>query len=354
MTDFYQSLARAWERRAPWLLLLLPLEWLFRAAVALRRCAYRWGVAQCYRAPVPVVVVGNIALGGTGKTPMIISLVHALEREGIRVGVVSRGYGRQGVDLQMVTADSDVTRVGDEPLLIVRRTGCACAVAPSRVDAVKALVERCNVQIVLSDDGLQHYALARDLEIVLYDAQTGFGSGHCLPVGPLREPLSRLRQADIVLAKVAAPAPDSLYLEHGECVNLVTGQRANPSRGFFTGTVYAYAGIAHPEAFFDALATLGIDAHGRAFRDHHAFSAQDFHDVENSTVIMTEKDAVKCTAFATPNMWYLQVNAQVPEAVYAAIRTLLTVPQSLRGDSRTARICGRSDDPATDPNNERG
>ena len=323
MAGFHQLLINAWHARSPWLWLLLPVEWLFRVAVWLRRRAYRLGILKSYRPPVPVVVVGNIGVGGSGKTPVVVALAQALSDAGTAVGIVSRGYGRSSTGLQIVSIDSDAEVVGDEPLLIVRRTGCRCAVSESRVIAVQALIMQYNVQIILSDDGLQHYALERDLEILVYDATQAFGNGRCLPVGPLREPLSRLREADIVLAKTTESSPESVVISSGRLVNLVTGECADSLAGARDLQIFAYAGIAHPESFFQTLRERGCNIIERRFRDHHRFSAADFADIGDNTVIMTEKDAVKCTAFATADMWYLQIDAELPDYVLDAVSALL-------------------------------
>ena len=195
-----EALVRAWYDGAWWLWLLRPPEALFRLLAASRRHLYRSGLLPVYRAPVPVVVVGNITVGGTGKTPVVIALVESLQRRDIRVGVVSRGHGGRPTGSPCwVDAGSDAGQCGDEPLLIHRRTGCPCVVAPRRADAVRSLLARAAVDIVISDDGLQHYALARDLEIAVVDDQRGIGNGFCLPAGPLREPVQRLKTVDYVL-----------------------------------------------------------------------------------------------------------------------------------------------------------
>lgn len=328
------TLQDAWYRGAPWLCVLVPLEWLYRAVIVLRRGLYRVGLLPIYRAPVPVAVVGNLTVGGSGKTPVVIALAEALTERGVRVGVVSRGYGRQSLDASTlwVGRDSEASTVGDEPLLIVRRTGLPCAVAADRGAAIRCLLQREPLDIVIADDGLQHYAMARDLEIVLYDKRRGFGNGRCLPAGPLREPLSRLRHADVVLGRDAVAMPSTARGNRGTgevayhalaLVNVHTGETRSLDGHGIAGSVYAVAGLSSPDGFFQSVADLGFSIDPRTFPDHHLFVPADFTPLQDKPVIMTEKDAVKCAQISHPDCWYLQLRAQVPESVIASVAALV-------------------------------
>jgi len=324
MASWSVMLARAWYEDAWWLNLLRPVEWLYRGATALRRACYRRGVLATFRTQTPVVVVGNITVGGTGKTPIVIALVEALHRHGIRAGVVCRGYGASGANVPRIVEDiSSAAYCGDEALLIHLRTRCPCVAAPSRVAAVRTLLRDFAVDIVICDDGLQHYALERDMEIVMYDAQRGFGNGRCLPAGPLREPPRRLAGADFVLARGSTSAPDGVRYRLDGLVNLSTGEWREASPRELGAAVYAVAGIGQPDTFFDSLAELGFTPQTLVFPDHHRYRARDFAALVGKPILMTEKDAVKCRTLVGENAWYLRVSAILPEAVIAALVSLV-------------------------------
>lgn len=313
----------AWYEGAPWLWLLWPLEWAFRTATFARRYAFRRGLRRSYRAPVPLVVIGNITLGGTGKTEVVIALVEELRERGIVAGVVSRGYGAAASPHpRRVGPDSTAADCGDEALLIQRRTGCPCVVAGSRAAAVQALLHQASVDIVLSDDGLQHYTLGRDLEVVLYDVRAAFGNGHCLPAGPLREPLSRLARVDFVLSRGAAgDDADVLYVPEA-LVHLQRGERVDFTPRALGREVHAVAGLGRPALFIDMLQRAGFSVTPRLFPDHHRYCAADFAGLHDRPVIMTEKDAVKCAGLAGDNAWFLQVRAQLPARLVDAVAQL--------------------------------
>jgi tetraacyldisaccharide 4'-kinase len=317
------ALVAAWYRGAWWLLLLRPLECLFRLLVALRRWLYGSGLLSVYRAPVPVVVVGNITVGGTGKTPVVIALVEALQARGVTVGVVSRGYGaRRMAGSYLVDACSRAQDCGDEALLIHRRTGCPCAVSPSRPEAARALLAAAPVQLILSDDGLQHYALARDMEIAVLDAARGAGNGLCLPAGPLREPLSRLQGVDRVLYRGSDDPDNGVRYRAVALVNVASGEQRPVAPDRPGESVHAMAGIGQPDQFFASLAALGFQVQPHPFGDHHDYSAADFRGMADKPIIMTEKDAVKCRTLAGANAWYLQIEAQLPPALAEAVAAL--------------------------------
>ena len=321
------ALVRAWYAGTAWLWLLRPLEMLYRLVILVRRWSFRAGLRAVYRAPVPVVVVGNITVGGTGKTPVVIALVEALQARGLRPGVVSRGYGAAtgAVYPHRVGADSSAADCGDEPLLIYQRTGAPCVVAPDRPAAVRALLAAEPIDLVLCDDGLQHYALARDFEIALLDSQRLLGNGFCLPAGPLREPAGRLREVDWVLHRGGSdPDTGTRYASDGLLPLLPNTVALPPAPG---AAVHALAGIGQPAQFFASLEAMGYQVTGHGFADHHAFVADDFAGLGDQPVIMTEKDAVKCRALAWPgatgaNLWYLKISARLPAALEERVAAL--------------------------------
>ena len=302
---------------------LRPLSGLYGAAVSARRAAFRRGWLRARRAAVPVVVVGNLTVGGTGKTPLTIWLAMRLAQRGLAVGVVSRGYGRDSGQVRVLGPDDSWREVGDEPLLLHRRTRCPTAVARDRVAAATALIER-GARVILADDGLQHLRLARDLEIVVVDGSRGFGNGSLLPAGPLREPLARLRTVDAIVLNgapgheslrggAALPgSPFSMRLDPGPARRLLSGEtRALES---FRGRVHAVAAIGHPERFFRELAARGLDPIRHPFPDHHPLGAAELDFGDDLPVLMTEKDAAKCTGFADPRLWCVPVEARFSEA----------------------------------------
>ncbi len=321
------SLVEAWYRGAWWLWLLRPLEWIFRALSSARRWAYRSGLWQTYNASRPVVVVGNITVGGTGKTPIVIALVESLQRAGLHPGVVSRGYGAERSDFPYrVGPDSLASDCGDEPLLIFRRTGCPCVVDPDRSAAVARLLDDEAIDIVISDDGLQHYALARDLEIAVIDAAAGLGNGFCLPAGPLREAPSRLGDVDFILYRGSADAASGVSYTASALVNINSGESRAFSPDSLGAAVLALAGIGQPEQFFDMLIRQGFTPQTHSYPDHHCFTREDLAAFSSRPVIMTEKDAVKCLGLVGDNAWYLRIDAQLPAPLLSAVKTLARRP----------------------------
>lgn len=309
---------RIWSGKSPLYLLLLPLAWLYGLVSGAIRLCYRLGLKKSWRAPVPVVVVGNLTAGGNGKTPVVIWLVEQLQQRGIRVGVVSRGYGGKAEHYPLLLDDNTTTfQAGDEPVLIYLRTGAAVAVAPRRSEAVQMLVEKAQPQLIITDDGLQHYALARDKEIVVVDGIRRFGNGWWLPAGPMRERTGRLASVDAVITNggEAQPGEISMTLQPNDAVNLLTGER----RPVHTlENVVAMAGIGHPPRFFATLQQCGLTPMKTvSLADHQALSENDVVKLvqPGQTLLMTEKDAVKCRAFATghDNWWFLPVNAHLAQ-----------------------------------------
>lgn len=323
-----QALTRAWHGQGPrWartlLLGLVPLSLLFGALVALRRRLYRLGLLKVTRLPVPVVVVGNLSVGGAGKTPLVLALVDWLRRAGYRPGLISRGYGGAAREPMPVAADSDPALVGDEPVLLARRAACPVWVGRARGEAGRRLLARHpEVDVLLADDGLQHLALARDMEIVVVDGRRGFGNARLLPAGPLREPLARLAEADAVVVNGGGmsglPVPTfAMALRGSEFVNLADPARVVDAAHFAGRKLHALAGIGDPARFFERLRELGLHIETHAFADHHPYAAA---DLPAGTLLMTEKDAVKCAAFARPDDWFLSVDAEVE----AGLNTLLS------------------------------
>ena len=313
-------LLRAWYTGHPLLTLLRPLECLYRRVVNGKRARFMAGQGDIYRAPVPVVVVGNITVGGTGKTPLILWLIAHCQRKGLRVGVVSRGYGaRPGQFPWRVTVDQPAAEAGDEPLLIVQRTGVPLMIDPDRSRAVKTLLATEPLDVILSDDGLQHYRLARDLELVLIDNARGLGNGRCLPAGPLREPAERLSSVDAVLYNGAQTDPAlgfAFQLQPTALINVRTGERQALDYFPPEQALHAVAGIGNPQRFFKTLETLHWRPIAHAFADHAPYSAEVLNFKPDLPLVMTEKDAVKCRDFAAPNWWYLAVDA-VPSEAFA-------------------------------------
>ncbi len=314
-------LQRQWfdqRRLTPALWLFLPLAWLFALLSAINR-----RLARPNRLPVPVIVVGNIIVGGAGKTPLTLWLAEALVSRGWRPGIVSRGYGRTGDDLRSVTADAQAAEVGDEPLLLARRSGVPVWVGRRRAAAGAALLAaHPDVNVLLCDDGLQHYGLARDVELVVFDRR-GAGNGWRLPVGPLRESLSRLATVDAVigndLSETAFPVPVprfAMTLRPGRLHRL-----GNPAetcsvddlRG--RGKCHALAGIGHPERFFRTLESLGLSIEPHPFPDHHRYTAADLAFAGDGVLLMTEKDAVKCAGLTAGETWVLPVEAELSPAL---------------------------------------
>lgn len=300
---------------------LWPLAWLFRAAVAARRWLYRVGVLRAQRVAVPVVVVGNLTVGGTGKTPVAGWLARALALRGHRVGVVLRGYGGSASGaVQVVTPASDPREVGDEAVLHALSGPHVVVAGADRVAAAQCAVAE-GAEIVVCDDGLQHLRLARDYEIAVVDARRGLGNGQLLPAGPLREPAGRLESVDAVVftqrgapvepaCRVRWPFTVSARLAVGDAVNLSTGERR--VLGAFRGAVvHAVAGIGHPAAFFDALRSAGLEVVGHALPDHAALDPGRLPFPPGATVLMTAKDAVKCRSFAGADWWFVELGVHL-------------------------------------------
>lgn len=322
------GIVSAWYRKRAWPVLLWPLSLLYRVLVKRRRHRLQ---RRCVPNPSlpPVVVIGNITVGGTGKTPLLIQLARELQARDVRVGIVSRGYGGNPPVLPCeMTALSSVEEVGDEAVLIRRSVDCPFVVDPQRPRGVEALA-RLGCELVLSDDGLQHYAMARARELVVLDGTRLFGNGLCLPAGPLREPVSRLAEVDRVLVNggeaeqwrgvfadmtLRTPAL-AMSVRPGRWVNIATGERvaldALPLGE--NGRLHAIAGIGNPARFFATVRELGYSPLCHPFPDHYRFSAHELSFAGEDTLVMTQKDAVKCERFAGRHTWYLEIEAQLEE-----------------------------------------
>jgi tetraacyldisaccharide 4'-kinase len=313
-----------WYRLRPAHLVLIPLSLLFGAAVWVRRRLYARGILRSERLAVPVIVVGNISVGGTGKTPLVLWLAELLRSQGWRPGIVTRGYG--GTQrVQEVTPVCDPAGPGDEPVLLALRSGGPVFAGRRRPAAARALLAahpECNV--LIADDGLQHYALARDIEIAVVDGERRFGNGWLLPAGPLREPVRRLEEVDAVVVN-GGGVPKLRAAQHGmtlhgaSLVNVSDPRRAVTPAAFADRPVHALAGIGDPQRFFEHLRRLGLTVRPHPFPDHHAFTPDDLAFARDMPVVMTEKDAVKCRAFARETWWCLPVAAQVDPALAALV-----------------------------------
>ena len=345
-------LTREWQRNSLWQIFLRPVSWLFRLLVALRRRAYQFNLLKSSSVGVPVIIVGNISVGGTGKTPLVLALVETLSKQGMHCGIVTRGYHRRAdvsSDIPIhITPDLLLgTVVSDEAALLARRAGVPVYASANRVEAAEALLRsHAEVDVIISDDGLQHYALRRDIEICVIDGARGLGNGALLPAGPLREPASRLNAVDAIVVNgntihpaikpdrrgrewpqgpigrtVASPARQSrpqfaMTLANETFINLQSDRRLDMSeaRAAFHGKrIHALAGIGNPQRFFSQLAALGLEPDTtQPFPDHHDYRAADFSGVDAGIILMTEKDAVKCMAFADERMWFMRVDAVLP------------------------------------------
>lgn len=311
------ALERSWYQKFGWSWLLLPLSLLFGFLSAARRLAFRLGLKTQQRLRVPVVVVGNISVGGTGKTPVTLRLCELLQAHGWRPGIISRGYGVKLHTPRLVQPHDSPAECGDEPVLLARRSGCPVVIFPDRVQGGEFLLATTDCNIVICDDGLQHYALERDLEIILIDASRGLGNGLLLPAGPLREGAWRLAKADVVLSNGGQDVPLSgqvrgnFYLQPGVPQPLQHADAALDS----AEALQLVSGIGNPQRFATTVQKAGFQLAGQHwFADHHAFTADDLAAIP-TPLLMTEKDAVKCQAFAKPGWFYLPVQAVLPADV---------------------------------------
>ncbi len=305
-----------WYTRRPSRWLLQPFALVYQAITALRRYYLQRFRQQTFS--VPIIVVGNISVGGVGKTPFVIALADQLKARGLRVGIVSRGYGASVRDFPYEVQRHDTAVwVGDEPLLLARRTACPVVIAPDRVQAVQYLLAHHQSQVIISDDGLQHYKMGRAVEIVVMDGVRGLGNALCLPAGPLREGAYRLSEVDFIVVNGGTwPNGYRMDLQSGRLTQLTHGVTIDVAQ--FKAPVAAIAAIGHPKRFFNTLDALGLRYNAYPFPDHYAFKPDDLCLAE-ACVVMTEKDAVKCQPFAHDAMYYLPVDAMVSDAFWQAL-----------------------------------
>ena len=306
-------LINSWYQPHPIRWLLWPLSLLYRAVISIRSQLYRLNRLHSASLSVPVIIIGNITVGGTGKTPTVIWLAKQLKKAGLKPGIISRGYGGNATQYPLkVTEKSLASDVGDEPIIIHRQSACPMVVGPNRIAAGQMLLEHNDCDVIISDDGLQHYALQRDIEIVVVDAQRLFGNQQCLPAGPLREPLSRLKSVDFIIHNGSdKDAEYCMSLHQGVAINLVDPTIHKPLSDFYNKKVHAVAGIGNPQRFFTQLTQQKIDCIIHPFPDHHPFQAEELDFKDEYPILMTEKDAVKCQGFTNKNMWYIPIEATI-------------------------------------------
>ena len=325
--DFQAWLELLWytpERIPPlWLRLL---SGIYAMLAGVRRALYRRGIFKVESLPVPVIVVGNISVGGTGKTPLTIALVEALRARGWNPGVISRGYGVSGEGPTLLDDDVLPGTVGDEPCLIRQRTGVPIAVGRDRVAVARLLLAVAKPDVLIADDGMQHYALLRNVEICVIDGERRFGNGRLLPAGPLRESVSRLASVEFCVCNGGTPQVDEvpMHLLGEHAVLLADAARSQPLQAFSGQRVHAVAAIGNPQRFFAALRSQGIEPVEHSFADHHRYAASDLAFADDLPILMTEKDAVKCRFFVQPNLWYVPVRAELPATFFDDVVTKLT------------------------------
>lgn len=304
-----------WYKKSVISYFLLPFSFIYIVIVNIRKFYYKIFPAKKF--PVPIIIVGNITVGGTGKTPLVIYLAELLKKNGYNPGIISRGYGGKSKNYPLfVTDNSRVKEVGDEALLIARRTKCPVVVGPKKIDSARVLLLNKNCSVIISDDGLQHYALPRDIEIAVVDAELEFGNKFCLPAGPLREPIERLQQVNFVVKNYnICPSDDDygMVLEPIIFYNLKNPEITKTINAFKNKTIHAVAGIGNPKRFFQTLHNkLGLNIIEHPFPDHYIFHSSDFL-FKGETIIITEKDAVKCDRIAIENCWCLRIEAKLSD-----------------------------------------
>lgn len=318
------KLERIWYGKSGWVLVLRPFTWLFIAIITVRLWLYRMGIFKTHTLAIPVIVVGNLSVGGTGKTPLVIWLANYLKAAGYKPGIISRGYFGQAQRWpQQVRPDADPIIVGDEALVISRRTGCPMAVGPDRVASATALCRYADVDVIISDDGLQHYALNRQIEIAVVDGVRRFGNGHCLPAGPLRESTARLQKIDFVVTNGTALQQEYAMRYTGrDAINMHSAEH-RALEDFRSESAMAVAAIGNPDRFFNFIRSYGMRVTTKAFADHHFFQPEELDFAGRQTLLMTEKDAVKCERFTKDTWWYVPIDVQMPDEFGMKLLTLL-------------------------------
>jgi len=339
-------LTNAWYKQSRWIHCLRPLSALFSLISNLRRLQ-SCKSGKAYISRLPVIVVGNITAGGTGKTPLVIYLAQELCRLGYSPGIVSRGYGSKTSEYPFaVTPQTNYRQAGEEPLMIARYTQCPVIIDPDRVAAVRELESRYDCNVIISDDGMQHYRLTRDIEIALVDGQRGFGNGYLLPAGPLREKPDRLDTVDLIVcngkARHKLPVPylrmdlDATHMVHMKTLKSLSVNDED-LRSIKGKKVHAIAGIGNPERFFTSLCGCGFDIITHMFRDHYLYRPEDIVFDDDLDVVMTEKDATKCEEFVTDRHWYLKVAARLPDEFMTSLVSLLHDVEKNKGQCRSIK-----------------
>ncbi len=311
-----QFIENTWYSKHPFSTILLPMSWIYSLIVVIRRLCYQSGLIAINQVDVPVIIVGNISVGGTGKTPLVIWLAEYFKKKGFKPGIISRGYGGKFAGkTQQVRADSNPALVGDEPVLIAKRTNCSVAIAVKKSRAAEELIEYCDCNLIICDDGMQHYSLSRDIEIAVIDGQRRFGNERCLPAGPLREPISRLKMVDLVVSKYTAGRhEDKMEYVYGDLVSLVDPNNTISVSSLKGESVHVISGIGNPDRYHSYLRNNKLHIICHEFSDHYSYKKKDVVFEDGFPVVMTEKDAVKCTDYATKNYWYLPIIAVLPDS----------------------------------------
>jgi subfamily B ATP-binding cassette protein MsbA len=318
--DQISFIENSWYKKRLWLWILWPLSRLIEFLVKRRRNKYLQNLQLSWKPDIPLIVVGNIVVGGSGKTPFVIWLSKLLEDQGYKPGIVSRGYGSKSNQYPLIIDnDSRVADSGDEPLIIHRNTNRPVCVSPNRTEAVKKLLQETDADIIISDDGLQHYKLNRDIEIIVFDGLRGIGNNLCLPAGPLREPLERTKDADFIVSSTKRLEIDEI---HEDClmtykplewVRLSDNKRFPANDWPLSRSVHAVAGIGNPSKFYSTLSSLGLNIMEHSFPDHYQFKEEDLDFEDNHPILMTEKDAVRCMDMNNKNLWYLSIEAEIKD-----------------------------------------
>jgi tetraacyldisaccharide 4'-kinase len=316
---------RIWYGNHPLSIVLLPFGWLYCFCMKVRNFAYQIGLLQKNSVNVPVIVVGNITVGGAGKTPLVIWLCEKLMEEGYKPGILGRGYGGSTIKWpQQVRLDSDPFTVGDEAVMLAQRTGRPVVVSPNRYLAAIQLLEHTECNVLLCDDGLQHLSLERDLEIAVIDGDRRFGNGNCLPAGPMREHVSRLLSVDLIVAKHSAGKNEHLMqYRYKDMISVNNENNHIQLSSFNKMTIHAVSGIANPERFHSFLKKQGITLIKHVFSDHHQYKLQDLQFDDGLPIVMTEKDAVKCRRFSIENSWYLPIHVEFNDVFNHRITKLI-------------------------------
>lgn len=313
-----------WYSQNPIAWLLLPLAGVYCLLAGWRFRLYHNNWLHRFKAEVPVIVVGNIHVGGTGKTPLIIKLCEILKQQGMSPGIISRGYRSQSKIFPLeIMHNTSAADAGDESLMLARRTQCPVVIGADREADIQLLLERHKCNIILSDDGMQHYRMRRDVEIAVVDVKRKFGNGFCLPAGPLREPVERLRSVDMVIANGGADNQLSYAIKPMQLISLAEHPEISTLNDFAGKKIHAVAGIGHPQRFFDTLHTHGIEYIPHPFPDHHIYNMTDLHFGDDLPVIMTEKDAVKCAGFYLPRHWYVTIDIELSAIAKQRIQHLI-------------------------------